>query len=37
MSSWSQYESKARWKAPIKRKRKEKSEVGVGKIMPNEP
>jgi hypothetical protein len=37
MLSWPRCESKARWKAPIKRKRKEKSEVGVGKIMPNEP
>jgi hypothetical protein len=30
MLSWIRCESKARWKAPIKRKRKEKSEVGVG-------
>jgi hypothetical protein len=27
MSNWSQYESKARWKAPIKKRRREKSEV----------
>jgi hypothetical protein len=29
MSNWSQYESKARWKAPIKKRRKEKSEVKI--------
>jgi hypothetical protein len=31
MLSWPRCESEARWKAPIKRKRKEKSEMGVGK------
>jgi hypothetical protein len=36
MSNWSQYESKALWKAPIKRRRREKSEVKIKKIMPNE-
>jgi hypothetical protein len=29
MSSWSQYESKARWKAPIKKRRREKYEVKI--------
>jgi hypothetical protein len=36
MSNWSQYESKPRWKAPIKRIRREKSKVKIEKIMPNE-
>jgi hypothetical protein len=31
MSSWSQYESKARWKAPIKKRRREESEVQIEK------
>jgi hypothetical protein len=31
MSSWSQYESKAQWKAPIKKRRREKSEVKIKK------
>jgi hypothetical protein len=31
MSSLSQYESKARWKAPIKKRRREKSEVKIEK------
>jgi hypothetical protein len=31
MSSWPQYESKARWKAPVGERRKKKSKVGVGK------
>jgi hypothetical protein len=31
MSNWSQCESKARWKAPIKRRRGEKSEVKIEK------
>jgi hypothetical protein len=29
MSNWSQCESKARWKAPVKEKREEKSEVKI--------
>jgi hypothetical protein len=29
MLSWPRCESKARWKAPIKERRKKKSEVGV--------
>jgi hypothetical protein len=36
MSNWSQCESKSQWKAPIKEKRREKSEVKIEKIMPNE-
>jgi hypothetical protein len=31
MSNWSQYESKSRWKAPIKKWRREKSEVQIEK------
>jgi hypothetical protein len=36
MLNWAQYESKAQWKVPIKRRRGEKSEVKIEKIMPNE-
>jgi hypothetical protein len=36
MSSWPQCESEARWKAPVKERRREKSEVKIEKIMPNE-
>jgi hypothetical protein len=36
MSNWSQYESKAQWKAPVTKRRREKSEVKIKKIMPNE-
>jgi hypothetical protein len=36
MSNWSQYESKARWKVPVTKRRREKSEVKIEKIMPNE-
>jgi hypothetical protein len=35
--SCSQCESRARWIAPIKKKRKKKSKVGIGKVIPNEP
>jgi hypothetical protein len=31
MLSWPRCESKARWKAPIKRRRREKSEVKIEK------
>jgi hypothetical protein len=35
MSNWPQYESKAQWKAPIKRRRREKSKVKSKRVMPN--
>jgi hypothetical protein len=31
MSNWYQCESKARWKAPVKKRRREKSEVKIEK------
>jgi hypothetical protein len=37
MLSCPQYESKARWIAPIKKRRKKKSKVGIGEVIPNEP
>jgi hypothetical protein len=36
MSNWSRYESKARWKDPITKRRREKSDVKIEEIMPNE-
>jgi hypothetical protein len=30
-------ESRAQWIAPIKKRRKRKSKVGIGKVIPNEP
>jgi hypothetical protein len=36
MSNWSQYESKAQWKALVKERRREKSVVKIENIMPNE-
>jgi hypothetical protein len=37
MLSCPQCESKARWIAPTKKRRKKKSKVGIGKVIPNEP
>jgi hypothetical protein len=36
MSNWSQRESKARWKAPVKERQREKSEVKIEKGNANE-
>jgi hypothetical protein len=37
MMIYLRWESKARWIAPIKRSRKKKSKMGIGKVMLNEP
>jgi hypothetical protein len=37
MMIYPRWESKARWIAPIKKRRKKKSKMGVGKVIPNEP
>jgi hypothetical protein len=36
MWNWSQYESKARWKVPAKKRLRKKSEVKLKRVMPNE-
>jgi hypothetical protein len=36
MSNWFQCESKPQWKAPVVKRRREKSEVKIEKILPNE-
>jgi hypothetical protein len=36
MLNWPQCESKARWRALVEERRREKSEVKIEKIMPNE-
>jgi hypothetical protein len=36
MSNWTQCESKARWKAPVTKRRRKKSELKIKEIMPNE-
>jgi hypothetical protein len=37
MMIYPRWESIARWIAPIKKRRKKKSKMGVGKVIPNEP